>query len=373
MKVMILLDWVAQKYHNSFAQSKADLNLWKDMLVGIGFGGQTPRDWFTSANYYALLQPVIEMHRTTQQLMEFLHILAMVHGQRCLYTDLRDNLGYAVIWAAKLSEEVHKLELSGIYNSQMSLFEESTDVLRHLLPTIDVLTAAAKFADAFAEVRLSLDKLAVYTSEGVDFRLPDPSPYPSPLQDAGGAFLAKTFIVRNLTNGWHLDYALGASLIRLWPPPPGHGDGCHTSIADFGAGGGHYCKFFNKTDEYCCSSFDGAAKASLYTNGAVQTQRLDEYFDLGRRFDWILCLEVLEHIPEAKEDVALANLRRHALKGLVVSWSEHGGDAHPNAKPWSDVQQLLKDNGFILDPDATRSLRTQVSWLKDAVHVFRVM
>ena len=25
--------------------------------------GQTPRDWFTSANYYALLQPVIEMHR----------------------------------------------------------------------------------------------------------------------------------------------------------------------------------------------------------------------------------------------------------------------------------------------------------------------
>ena len=25
--------------------------------------GQTPRDWFSSANYYALLQPVIEMHR----------------------------------------------------------------------------------------------------------------------------------------------------------------------------------------------------------------------------------------------------------------------------------------------------------------------
>ena len=52
---------------------------------------------------------------------------------------------------------------------------------------------------------------------------------------------------RNLTNGWHLDHALLASLVRLWPGPAG--DDCHTSIADFGAGGGHYCKFFNKTGE----------------------------------------------------------------------------------------------------------------------------
>ena len=27
------------------------------------FEGQTPEDWFSSSNYYALLQPVIEMQR----------------------------------------------------------------------------------------------------------------------------------------------------------------------------------------------------------------------------------------------------------------------------------------------------------------------
>ena len=31
-------------------------------LLGI-LGGQTPEDWFSSSNYYALLQPVIEMQR----------------------------------------------------------------------------------------------------------------------------------------------------------------------------------------------------------------------------------------------------------------------------------------------------------------------
>eukprot|EP00435_Cladocopium_sp_Y103_P003654 s6514_g1.t1 len=58
--------------------------------------------------------------------------------------------------------------------------------------------------------------------------------------------------------------------------------------------------------------------------------------------------------------VALANLRRHASKGLVLSWSEHGGPGHPNAKPWSQVHQLVKDSGFQMDPDATKTIRTQV-------------
>lgn len=42
----------------------------------------------------------------------------------------------------------------------LALREMSTDVLRHLMPAIDVLSAAAGFADALAEVRLVLDNLA---------------------------------------------------------------------------------------------------------------------------------------------------------------------------------------------------------------------
>ena len=35
-----------------------------DHSLLLGFlGGQTPEDWFSSSNYYALLQPVIETQR----------------------------------------------------------------------------------------------------------------------------------------------------------------------------------------------------------------------------------------------------------------------------------------------------------------------
>merc|ERR1712241_1088781 len=74
------------------------------------------------------------------------------------------------------------------------------------------------------------------------------------------------------------------------------------------------------------------------TDGRVRTQRLDEPFDLGRKFNWVLCLEVAEHIPRESEPVLLGNIRRHAANGLVLSWSEHASDAHPNARPPSGLR-----------------------------------
>lgn len=36
----------------------------------------------------------------------------------------------------------------------------------------------------------------------------------------------------------------------------------------------------------------------------------------------ILCLEVGEHVPKPFAPTLLANLKRHATKGLVMSWSD---------------------------------------------------
>ena len=86
-----------------------------------------------------------------------------------------------------------------------------------------------------------------------------------------------------------------------------------------------------------------------------------------------MCLEVLEHISPDAEAVALANLRKHAEKGLVLSWSKHG-DAitHPNARSWPEVQGVLRNVGFTLDEAASQELRPQLAWMKEAVHIFRV-
>ena len=37
--------------------------------------------------------------------------------------------------------------------------------------------------------------------------------------------------------------------------------------------------------------------------------------------DWVLCLEVAEHIPRAFEERLLANLDSHNRRGIVMSWS----------------------------------------------------
>ncbi|KAK7004434.1 hypothetical protein BgiMline_005954, partial [Biomphalaria glabrata] len=38
-------------------------------------------------------------------------------------------------------------------------------------------------------------------------------------------------------------------------------------------------------------------------------------------FDWVLSIEVGEHIPPQYEDTYLDNLARHAREGLILSWA----------------------------------------------------
>mmetsp|Transcript_125791 Transcript_125791/g.199380 ORF Transcript_125791/g.199380 Transcript_125791/m.199380 type:complete len:417 (+) Transcript_125791:74-1324(+) len=252
-----------------------------------------------------------------------------------------------------------------------------TDLNNHVPPSKrkpiwDVIFATARYAEACSEVREALGQLRHMEDGAVLVQRRE-------WQDSGGAFSAMHYQHRQLTDGWHLDHGLVASLIRLWQPPPGGSPNhdtdsqCHTSIVDFGAGGGRYCDFFNKTGEYCCFAYDGTSNVVELSKGLVQTQRLDQYFDLGRTFDWVMCLEVAEHIPEEAEDILLDNLKRHAKYGLILSWSEHGEGPHQNAKPWQEVKAMVEAKGFSLDTVASSRLRPQISWMRGSVHVFRVV
>ncbi|CAE7350120.1 unnamed protein product [Symbiodinium natans] len=341
LKVLVVLDWVSQKLHESFQHTRDNFYVWKDILIAKGFQGQTSQEWFTSSNYYSLLNPIMDMHRICSHFTEFIQAVVMVHGERCLYPELRDAIGASMLWLVKLSQEVHKVQLAGIYHSRYALYEVSTDVLRHMLPPVDVLHYAAKFADAFSEVRIILDQLA---DKGNGARVVSlPAAGPSRTEDDGGAFSDMTFIADREKNERSDEVSSNVY--------------SHTGTVD---------------RRYCCHAFDGSPRAAYYTSGLVQTQRLDEPFDLGRRFDWLICLEVMEHIPASHEAVALANLRRHATKGLILSWSQEGGANHVNARNWASSREVVEAAGFKLDADSTRTLRTQVAWLHGSVNVFNV-
>ncbi|CAE8611429.1 unnamed protein product [Polarella glacialis] len=150
------------------------------------------------------------------------------------------------------------------------------------------------------------------------------------------------------------------------------------SVGDFGASLGGYSKFLNLTGLFQAFAFDGAIGIADLTNGAVQPLLLHKPFSMWRNFDWVMCIEVLEHIPHEFEHVVLANLRRHAVKGAIVSWAEtytnYLDPLHVNGKDEPGVREALAFAGFVLDEQLTQLLRAASKqwWVAKSIAAYRV-
>ena len=65
-------------------------------------------------------------------------------------------------------------------------------------------------------------------------------------------------------------------------------------------------------------------------------------------YDWIISLEVAEHIPKEFESTYLDNIVRHAVEGIIISWAIPGQDGvqHINNQPFYYVAFALAKLGF---------------------------
>jgi len=92
------------------------------------------------------------------------------------------------------------------------------------------------------------------------------------------------------------------------------------------------------------------------------------------RYDWVLSLEVIEHIPQEFENIVLDNIDRAAGHGVVLSWAvpRQGGYYHVNNRSPTYVNQTMCDRGFTMDQNATLTLHraTYIGWLKRNVQVY---
>eukprot|EP00928_Gymnodinium_smaydae_P076564 TRINITY_DN59602_c0_g1_i1.p1 TRINITY_DN59602_c0_g1~~TRINITY_DN59602_c0_g1_i1.p1 ORF type:complete len:460 (-),score=69.31 TRINITY_DN59602_c0_g1_i1:117-1496(-) len=378
-QVLTAVDWTVQRLMIELEMVRQSAHAWQDILMVDAYAGQQASDFFSSPKFRSLIHAAQSVHRLTLNVAEFFGSLALLHGARCFWPAMRDAFGHAVAELSDLSASMHRVQFSMAYKGLYAFWDETTDVLKHVEPIWDVLFKASQFAAALSAATTELHSLRHHAStlegEGGN-EMVVPVPGVPTWQDEGGAFSKMNLLYRRMFGGWHLDHGLVASLLRIWSPPSQEAledlDSCHTTVADFGAGSGHYCKFFNKTGDVCCMAFDGSPNAAENFGGLVQTLRLDQHFDLGRTFDWVMCLEVAEHLPPEATKLFLAGLRRHAAKGLVLSWSDQSEEAHPNALPWGQARLQVEAAGFRFDDAATSLLRPQVSWLRGAVRVFRV-
>ena len=121
--------------------------------------------------------------------------------------------------------------------------------------------------------------------------------------------------------------------------------------------------------------FDGAGDVEPYTSGLLK------WFDLTQVLnnpvtDWVLSLEVGEHIPSKYEGMFIRNLHRHNCRGVILSWAILGqnGNMHINNHSNDYLTAVFGELGYHRDNVLETSLRNATDnyfWFEQSVMVFR--
>ncbi len=146
-----------------------------------------------------------------------------------------------------------------------------------------------------------------------------------------------------------------------------------TSVIDLGCGLAEYSKTIQSYD-IPVKAFDGNPSTPILTDGFAQVLDLTKSFQIELA-DWVLCLEVGEHIPKAFEMNLIDNIHRHAKKGVILSWAipGQGGTGHVNCQPNEYIKSIFTRLDYINDIDAELHARkfANLSWFKDTIMIFR--
>ncbi|CAG0918873.1 unnamed protein product [Notodromas monacha] len=131
--------------------------------------------------------------------------------------------------------------------------------------------------------------------------------------------------------------------------------------------------WWNSTDPVLQSwtGYDGTPGIQNLTAGLVKHMDLSKPGYIGRTFNWVLSLEVGEHIPRKYQANYISNLVRHAEEGIVLSWAieGQGGRSHVNNRNNDIIIAILEGHGFYPQPGIWKSLRGNSSlyWFKNTV------
>lgn len=92
-------------------------------------------------------------------------------------------------------------------------------------------------------------------------------------------------------------------------------------------------------------------------------------------YDWIVSLEVAEHIPREYEPHFLKNLHEHNKEGIILSWAlpAQGGHHHVNGRTNDEVTTIFDQLGYTRDKKMEKYLRnsvTEAMWFRNTIMVF---
>ena len=151
-----------------------------------------------------------------------------------------------------------------------------------------------------------------------------------------------------------------------------------SSIVDLGCGTGDYVKNLRKAG-LTCVGYDGNPDTPTISGGICKVADLTKSnpgLDQNK-YDWVVSLEVGEHLPKEHEKTFLDNIVNHAHKGIVLSWAKkgQGGLGHVNEQNNDYIEAELLKRNWKRDFQAEESLRLSTSphcfWFRDTIMVYR--
>lgn len=151
-------------------------------------------------------------------------------------------------------------------------------------------------------------------------------------------------------------------------------------VADIGCGCGLYSHAFARRGVEVFSLDGVRAPAEHALPIPVHVQDLTVPFENAwGRFDFALCLEVAEHIPEALTGVFLDNLVRFSDTVVLSAAPPYqGGHHHVNEQPKRYWVRRLAERGYVYDRRATGrivepviALRPPNLWMAQQVSVYK--
>lgn len=146
------------------------------------------------------------------------------------------------------------------------------------------------------------------------------------------------------------------------------------SVVDLGCGTAQYAKSI-VNNNIKCDAYDGNPNTKILSNGFASVLDLSNEFDLNKKYDCVLTLEVGEHIPEKYENIFLNNVIKHTNNFIVLSWAVEGqgGDGHVNCKNNDYIINKMSNLGFTHDLKSSIILRnnSKLDWFKNTIMVFK--
>ena len=143
------------------------------------------------------------------------------------------------------------------------------------------------------------------------------------------------------------------------------------TLIDFGAGVGQYGHaLLSQEPQLNYRGYDGAGGVETFTRGFLRYVDLTVQLSLPRA-DWVLSLEVGEHLNRSTEQAFVHNLHAHNCKGVLLSWAMLGmqGHGHINNHSPQYVRSLFLDLGYRFSRPITISMRKGLGLEQKLPHI----